>query len=1121
MFFSTGREGVSVAGVVEGGMVGHSPDILQEVELDIITINECQQKVSLPPDTNSVVCALTLYKDTCQGDSGGPLVAKLCDGTWAQIGIVSYGFQCAVPDNPGVYTRVSAFASWISDNTGGSSCSSTLTLSAELDNRAKEREAVNEAKNEVVRIGQDLDGLETTLNAASGRRPVAPSHLCHLSNLKPTVKPVTPTATARTTLLHKHHHHPQVHNHSSSITNHSSQYQPQRHQHLLHHNHNSSITNHSLHQPQLLITNHSSSITTTAPSQPQLSSQPQTTQPTQLPPSPTTALHSSSITNHLLTTTAPRHQPQLLHHQPQLPSTTPQLLHQPQLLHHTLPPTTNSSITITTTAPSPGTTTCSITREYCDGCGVAPISVGSTRIVNGTAASAGEYPYQVAVLSTIAGGQYQCGGSIIKERWILTAAHCFYDLSNNKATSVDIIYGTIDINGIGGTRVTASRFIDHPGYDSSTKANDIALVELPQPLNYASDANIQPICLGLEEDIPFGGKAVASGWGALSFGGSSPDVLQEVELDIITIDECQQKASLPPDTNSVVCALTLYKDTCQGDSGGPLVAKLCDGTWAQIGIVSYGFQCAVPDNPGVYTRVSAFASWISDNTGGSSCSSTLTLSAELDNRAKEKEAVNEAKNEVVRIEQDLDGLETTLNAASGRRRRRRNLTLLQELATALINLAPVLLSRNVQRIISLSSELAALRGRLVVFNAEVAAGASGLDVAALLAGVGSAKQTAQNATKVARQELADIEVEIQVIVVEFENSGSTVPPLPSLEPEPTVKPVTPTASPTTPPTTTTPRQQLRLLQTTTPLYNSTANNSASYNSTANNSASYNSPPTTLPPTTSTAATTEITSSTCSVTRKYYEDCGVATVSVADSRIVGGADASAGEFPWQVGLATEFPSGGGLCGGSLIKSNWVLTAAHCFFDDNGNAATSVVVQYGSINLATATEVTALRYITHEDYNSTSLLHDIALIELPQALAYANDPNVQPICLGEEEDYNFGGKVVATGWGDLSYDTKESPDTLQEVMLDLITTEECKTTEDLPSDTSVICALTPNKDTCSGDSGGPLFTQLCDGRWAQLGIVSYGFECARPSRPGVYTKVSAYFDWIETNSGGTTY
>ncbi|XP_047478379.1 mucin-5AC-like isoform X2 [Penaeus chinensis] len=865
----------------------------------------------------------------------------------------------------------------------------------------------------------------------------------------------------------------------------------------------------------------------TAPPSPTTAPPPSPT--TAPPPSPTTAPPPSPTTAPPSPTTAP----------PPSPTTAP-------------PPSPTTAPPSPTTAP-PGTTTCGITRAYCDGCGVAPISVGSTRIVNGTEASVGEYPYQVAVIPTIAGRQYQCGGSIIKERWILTAAHCFYDTSNNKATSVDIVYGTINING-GGTTVTASRFIDHPGYDSNTNANDIALVELPQPLNYATDPNIQPICLGLEEDIPYGGKAVASGWGALSFGGSSPSVLREVELDIITINECQQKASLPPDTNSVVCALTLFKDTCQGDSGGPLVAKLCDGTWAQIGVVSYGFRCAVPDNPGVYTRVSAFANWISENTGGSSCSSTLTLNAELDNRAKEREAVNEAKNEVVRIGQELDGLETTLNAASGRRRRRRNLSLLQELFTALTNLGSIMLSRDVQRINSLSSELAALRSRLVVFTAEVAAGASGLDVPALLGSVGSAKQTAQNVTEVARQELAVLEDAIQIIVVEFENSGSTVPPLPSLEPEPTIKP---TASPTTPPPTsppatnpplTTPPATASPLTTpppttpppttpppttpppttpppTTPPSTTPPSTTIPPTTPPSTTIPPTTPPsTTLPPTTPPPTSILPTNSTeataCSVTRKYCEDCGVATVSVADSRIVGGADASSGEFPWQVGLATEFPSGGSACGGSLIKDNWVLSAAHCFFDDNGDAATSVVVQYGSINLATAKEVTAVRYITHENYDASSFLHDIALVELPQALDYANDPNVQPICLGEEEDYNFGGKVVATGWGYLSFDTKEDPEILQEVMLDLITTEQCKTMEDLPSDTSVICALTPSKDTCSGDSGGPLFTQLCDGRWAQLGIVSYGFECARPSKPGVYTKVSAYFDWIETNSGVST-
>ncbi|ROT62161.1 serine protease [Penaeus vannamei] len=86
---------------------------------------------------------------------------------------------------------------------------------------------------------------------------------------------------------------------------------------------------------------------------------------------------------------------------------------------------------------------------------------------------------------------------------------------HNKATSVEVRYGSIDIDG--GTSVAASRFIDHPQYNRSTQANDIGVVELPRPLNYQGNDSIQPICLGDEEDIPFGGKAIATGWGSTFF----------------------------------------------------------------------------------------------------------------------------------------------------------------------------------------------------------------------------------------------------------------------------------------------------------------------------------------------------------------------------------------------------------------------------------------------------------------------------------------------------------------------------------------------------------------------------------------------------------------------------
>ncbi|KAK4321020.1 hypothetical protein Pmani_008128 [Petrolisthes manimaculis] len=101
--------------------------------------------------------------------------------------------------------------------------------------------------------------------------------------------------------------------------------------------------------------------------------------------------------------------------------------------------------------------------------------------------------------------------------------------------------------------------------------------------------------------------------------GSSPSILQEVALNLITTGSCASQVTIPDDQNQVVCALTPNKDTCQGDSGGPLVVQLCDGRWAQIGITSYGVGCARPNNPGVYAKVPFFTDWISSKTGGTGC----------------------------------------------------------------------------------------------------------------------------------------------------------------------------------------------------------------------------------------------------------------------------------------------------------------------------------------------------------------------------------------------------------------------------------------------------------------------------------------------------------------------
>ncbi|KAK8375649.1 hypothetical protein O3P69_008448 [Scylla paramamosain] len=247
--------------------------------------------------------------------------------------------------------------------------------------------------------------------------------------------------------------------------------------------------------------------------------------------------------------------------------------------------------------------------SHADECGIAPISVKDNRIVNGTDASLGEYPYQVSV-----GGF--CGGSLIKAEWVLTAAHCF-DGSENPA-NLRIYLGMLNIASPASDVVilTAKAIIRHESFSQFTFANDIAVIQLSSPVTFTD--KIKPICLPQADDIAFGENAVVTGWGTREFATSDfPSILQEVALEVTNDTFCSSFG----DTTVSLCAYTPYKDSCQGDSGGPLVARSCKGSgrWVVVGIVSYGVECAKLGFPGVYTRVPNYVNWISEKTGGTSC----------------------------------------------------------------------------------------------------------------------------------------------------------------------------------------------------------------------------------------------------------------------------------------------------------------------------------------------------------------------------------------------------------------------------------------------------------------------------------------------------------------------
>ncbi|GJQ69449.1 hypothetical protein Trydic_g6558 [Trypoxylus dichotomus] len=227
----------------------------------------------------------------------------------------------------------------------------------------------------------------------------------------------------------------------------------------------------------------------------------------------------------------------------------------------------------------------------------------------------------------------------------------------------------------------------------------------------------------------------------------------------------------------------------------------------------------------------------------------------------------------------------------------------------------------------------------------------------------------------------------------------------------------------------------------------------------------------------------------------------------DLRIVGGQEASEGQFPWQVSLRTYFDKKH-FCGGSIINSRWILTAAHCVATISEEEITIVA---GTLSLTRGgQEHAASKIVTHSDFDNYTLENDIALIQLESELQLSNE--IQPIKL-ETSNVNIVDCTVS-GWGTDGF-MGNVPDTLQYVNLKTILNLECsirlRWAEQAVTSKNV-CTLTKyGEGTCHGDSGGPL---VSNGR--QIGIVSWGNPCAIES-PDVFTRVSSYSKWIELNIG----
>lgn len=241
-------------------------------------------------------------------------------------------------------------------------------------------------------------------------------------------------------------------------------------------------------------------------------------------------------------------------------------------------------------------------------------------IVGGQPAQPGTWPWQVRLSIATQQGSYLCGGTLVSDQWVLTAAHCIENADGTISPAhITVRAGSLQKDS-GGVVMGVSRVLKHSAYEPATFDNDIALLRLSSPVPLSGAIiPIAPLSASQEQQLAAtNALATVTGWGTTSPGGDASAVLMQAQVPLISSSDCASQSAYPSNqlSGNMICAGYRQggKDSCQGDSGGPLVVSNSQGGYVLAGIVSWSKSCAAPDYPGVYTRVANYQTWLQTQT---------------------------------------------------------------------------------------------------------------------------------------------------------------------------------------------------------------------------------------------------------------------------------------------------------------------------------------------------------------------------------------------------------------------------------------------------------------------------------------------------------------------------